>query len=256
MAIDLNDAPDQRDFGAPMPDGSYVLLVGHIKRGGASMPGDPPGDPDIGLYKASKTEGSDVIMVDWEFTVDTGQFKSRKVFQNMVVFGGKVDETGHSIAGTISRGQLKAMVNSGTGLDPKDESPAAKAGRVIPNMTALDGIPFAARLGIEQSEGYADKNVIAHVVEPGEPEYADIRAGKDIPPSPSGPRKSRGAANANGAGQPGNPAWMKDAAPATQAAPAVAQPRWGAPVAPAAPPAAPPAEQAAAPAGPSWLVRS
>ena len=194
MAIDLNDAPDQREMGAVMPDGTFVWLIGHIKRGGASIPGEAAGSPDIGAYKASKTAGSDALMLDWEFTVDLGQYKGRKVFQNMVVTGGSVDESGHSKAGTISRGQLKAMVNSGTGLDPKDESPAAKAGRIIPSMSALDGIPFAARLGIEASEGYADKNIIAHVVEPGEPEYADIRAGKDVEPKPSGVRKARGAA--------------------------------------------------------------
>jgi hypothetical protein len=251
MPIDLNDAPDQREFGAPLPDGTFVWLVGHIKRGGATMAGDA--GPDIGIYKPGKTEG--VLMLDWEFTVDAGPHKGRKVFQNMVITGGSVDESGHSKAGTISRGQLKAMVNSGTGLDPKDDSAAARAGRVIPSMTALDGIPFAARLGIEQSEGYADKNIIAHVVEPGEPEYLDIKAGKEVEPRPSGIRKHRVAGAAgNGVAAPAqNPSWMAAAAPAPTAQPAMPQPRWGAP-APAASPAPTPAPEAVTPAsGPSWL---
>ena len=65
------------------------------------------------------------------------------------VAGGKVDEKGQSKGWNISKASFRAMVDSALGLDPKDESPAAKQRRVIQGLKQLDGIVFVARIMVE-----------------------------------------------------------------------------------------------------------
>ena len=66
-------------------------------------------------------------MLDCEFTVVEGPYARRKFWQNFTVAGGKLDEKGQSKGWNISKSTFRAMVDSALGLDPKDESPAAKA---------------------------------------------------------------------------------------------------------------------------------
>ena len=134
------------------------------------------------------------------------------------------------------------MVDSALGLDPKDESPAAKQKRVIQGLKQLDGIVFAARIMVEPTSDpqYKDANKLANVVLPGEPQYAASCAVRPCHPNRSTPSRA------------------KRRSAAKQQAPA-----WGAPnPAPAAPTGVPWASQAAssppqgAPAtGPGWLTR-
>src|SRR5215469_18427046 len=115
------------------------------------------------------------------------------------------------------------MIDSALGLDPKDMSDAAKAKRNLRGFRDLDGIEFIAKIGIKRGEPapdgghYPDKNVIAHVVEPVEPQWAEIRAGRQVPPAPS----SRANAASSSPAQP-KPAWQQEtpaAVPKTAAAP-------------------------------------
>ena len=75
------------------------------------------------------------------------------------------------------------MVDSALGLDPKDESPAAKQKRVIQGLKQLDGIVFAARIMVEPTSDpqYKDANKLANVVLPGEPQYAAVMRGENVP---------------------------------------------------------------------------
>ena len=81
---------------------------------------------------------------------------------------------------------LRAIVDSALGLDPKDMSEAAKAKRNVGGFRNLDGIEFFAKIGIERDDNgtYPDKNKIARVVVPGEPQYAALKAGKEVAPAP------------------------------------------------------------------------
>ena len=71
---------------------------------------------------------------------------------------------------------------------------------------------------------YPDKNRIAHVVVPGEPQYAALKAGKEIAPVPSA---TNGATRPRPAPIQAKPAWQQEA-PAAQAKPAAATagPAW------------------------------
>jgi len=177
------------------------------------------------------------------------------------VAGGKVDEKGQSIGWKISKSTFRAMVDSALGLDPRDESPDAKAKRVLPGLKHLDGIVFAARIMVEPASNpqYRDQNRIANVVLPDEPQHAPIMRGEAVPPEPvNAPPRKAASAPAPGWQAPA-PAWgaqpqAPSAAPAWGAqAPAPQQPPQHPPA--QQPPASPPNAPSGAPATgmPAWL---
>lgn len=186
---DLNDAqPQMAPMGALIPDGTFAKVKMTIRPGGVN--GSTP--MDAGLLKASQS--SDAKMLDCEFTVVAGPYVRRKFWQNFTVAGGKLDEKGQSKGWNISKSAFRAMVDSALGLDPKDESSAAKQKRVIQGLKQLDGIAFAARIMVEPATNpqYKDQNRLANVVLPGEPQYAAIMRGDNVQPDPvnAKPRKA------------------------------------------------------------------
>jgi hypothetical protein len=211
----LNDASEQRPDGV-IPDGTFCALRMTLRPGGENIAGCS--EHDIGLFKASLT--SDVIYLDAEFTVISGPHEGRKLWQNFSVAGGKVGEDGVSKAWNIAKAALRAMVDSALGLDPKDMSDAAKAKRALRGFRDLDGIEFLAKIGVERGgqapdgSTYADKNRIAHVVVPGEPQYAALRAGNEVVPAPS----ASNVATRHAPAQQPKPAWQQDAPAAVQPA--------------------------------------
>lgn len=241
MTFDMNDAELPRGTDL-IPDGSFVKVRMEIRKGG--IDGASPFDRE--LLKAAKTPGSDVRMLDCEFTVVAGPHSKRKFWQSFTVAGGKVDEQGVSIGWKISKGMFRAMIDSALGLDPHDMGEAARAKRILRGLADLNGITFAAKLRVEPANDprYGDNNRIDRVVLPGEAEYARIMAGEALPPQPS-QRTARTPAAGNTPS-----AWGGTAAPTS---PAPAARVWERPNAP------PPAEPSASPAqpplagGPTWL---
>ncbi|ARJ70366.1 hypothetical protein [Paracoccus contaminans] len=253
MSYDLNDAqPQMAPIGELIPDGTFARVRLTIRPGGVN--GATP--MDAWLLKASQS--SDAKMLDCEFTVADGPHARRKFWQSFTVAGGKVDEKGQSIGWKISKSTFRAMVDSALGLDPRDESPATKAKRVLPGLKQLDGITFAARIMVEPASNpqYRDQNRIANVVLPDEPQHGPIMRGETVPPDPvnAPPRKAASTTP---------PGWQAPAPAWGTAQPAPAAPEWGAQTAPAAqtpasapvPPASPQPAPAAAgmPNMPAWL---
>jgi hypothetical protein len=196
---DLNDAqPQMAPMGELIPDGTFAKVKMTIRSGGVN--GSTP--MDAGLLKASQS--SDAKMLDCEFTVVAGPYVRRKFWQNFTVSGGKVDEKGQSKGWNISKSTFRAMVDSALGLDPKDESPAAKQKRVIQGLKQLDGIVFAARIMVEPASNpqYKDQNRLANVVLPGEPQYAAVMRGETVQPDPVNAKPRKPADSAQQA-----PAW-------------------------------------------------
>lgn len=225
MTYDMNDAEPQMS-GEIIPDGTFAKVTMAIRPGGV----DGQSEIDQCLLKAPKDATSDVLMLDCEFTVTEGQHARRKFWQMFTVQGGKVDENGVSIGWKISKSTFRAMIDSALGLAPDDMSEGAKAKRVLRGLADLNGITFVAKIAVEQSAQYKDKNKLDRVVLPNEKEWQAIMRGEVIAPSPSH-RAQKAAAPAPGATKPAQqrPAW-------SQAASAAAKP------------SAP-----AQPAGPAWL---
>lgn len=249
--LDLNQAETQRPDGV-IPDGTYAKVVVHLRGGGYRGPELP--ECDQNLLRQSKTPGSDVRMLDCEFTVLTGPNEKRKFWQLFTVAGGKTDDKGQSSGGMISRRTIRGMAESTHNVRPDDTSPAANAKRSFPGYSAIHGWEFACRIGVEDGGDYPDKNNLAHVVTPDEPEYVAIMAGQEVPPKPSRTRSRSG--NNSRAAPETVPAWQQ------QARPAAAQQPWSSPHAGTATQLPngsdvpqQPAEPGVAPAkaGPNWL---
>ena len=235
---DLNDAqPQLAPVGELIPDGTFARVALTLRPGGLN--GGTPAD--AGLLKASNT--GDAKLLDCEFTVVEGPFARRKFWQTFTVAGGKVDEKGQSKGWNIAKSAFRAMIDSALGLNPKDESAAAKAKRVIQGLKQLDGITFVARIMIEPASGnYKAANKLANVVTPDEPQYAAVLRGENVPPEPvnAQPRKVEAAVTA--------PAWATPAPAAASPAPWAAAQASPAPAATSAPAATP-----ASSATPAWL---
>jgi hypothetical protein len=216
MTFDMNDAEPQKT-GELIPDGTFAKVTMTIRPGGT----DGQGEVDKGLLKVSNAPGSDVLMLDAEFTVTEGPHARRKFWQNFTVAGGKVDENGISIGWKISKSTFRAMIDSALGLDPEDMSEAAKAKRILRGLADLSGITFVAKIKIEPSSDprYGDQNRLDRVVLPSEPEWRKVMDGETPPAQPSNrPRPSAPAAAAAA------PAWTQNSA-GSAAAPAT--PAWG-----------------------------
>lgn len=241
MSFDMNDAEPQKS-GELIPDGTFAKVTMTIRPGGT----DGQSEIDRGLLKASNAPGSDVLMVDAEFTVAEGPHVRRKFWQMFTVSGGKVDEQGVSIGWKISKGSFRAMIDSALGLDPRDMSEAAKSKRILRGLADLSGITFVAKIKVEPSDDprYGDSNKLDRVVLPSEPEWRKVMDGEVLAPSPS----TRGRPKAASPASPAAPAWGQPAA----SPPANAAPAWSRPAQPGTAPAATPAATPA-PSGPAWL---
>jgi hypothetical protein len=242
MSYDMNDAEQQKS-GELIPDGTFAKVSMTIRPGGI----DGQGEVDQGLLRAAKDPTSDVRMLDCEFTVSEGPHTRRKFWQMFTVQGGKVDETGVSIAWKISKSTFRAMIDSALGLDPQDMSESTKQKRILRGLADLSGIAFIAKIKVEASDDprYGDQNRLDRVVLPGEKEWKIVMEGKDVPASPS---RSRGTVTKTASTQP---AWSQTRPQAGQQ-PQLPTPQvtgataWSqAPASGAAPAGKPP--------GPAWL---
>jgi hypothetical protein len=241
--FDMNDAEPQQG-GNLIPNGTFAKVMMKLRKGGI----DGDGEVDKGLLRASKTPGSDVRMLDAEFTVLEGPHARRKFWQMFTVKGGKLDENGVSVGWLVSRSQFRAMIDSALGLDPKDQSEPAKAKRLLRGLADLDGITFVAKIKVEKNRtpGYADSNKLDYPVLPTAPEWAKVMNGEVITPNGGAPASSA-------------PQWSAPA-PAPTPAATTNGPAWAQPAGSAGQVAAAPAEGQAAAAdepapfdGPAWL---
>jgi hypothetical protein len=246
MSYDLNDVELPR--GAELiPDGSFVKVTMLIRPGGV----DGRAEPDRELLARSQASGSDVVMLNAEFTVAAGPYMRRKLWQNFTVEGGKLDERGVSIGGKISMGWFRAMVDSAFGLDPHDKSEAAASKRVLRGLSDLNGIIFAAKVRVEANDSrYGDANRLERVVLPGDAEYRAIMEGEAVPAQPTARRARATPATSSAAWAPPTRS-VPGGAAAGQPAHAGARPAaWERP---ASLPQAPQSDATPAPTGPAWL---
>jgi hypothetical protein len=191
--LDLNDAEPQISTDL-IPDGSFVKVLLNLRPGGV----DGMTSIDARLLKKSAQPGSDVLLLDCEFTVIEGPHAKRKFWQAFTVYGGKLDDKGQSLGWQISKRTIRGIIESAFGIDPKDESPDARARRSLPGLKALDGLVFVAKIRIEtQRDGQGEQNRLDIAVTPDQPEWAKVMKGEVVPPRPG----ARRAAKANGATQ-------------------------------------------------------
>src|SRR5262245_32290268 len=142
MPYDYTEAPTQRDIDL-IPHGTIATVVMHIRPGGFG---------EDGMLKRSKA--GDCEMLDVEFSVTDGPYKSRKFWENFILEG---STSGHAKSVDINRGTIKAIRDSAHGLKPDDTSPQARAVRTK-TLGQLEGLSFIARIGIEKGRPKGNDN--------------------------------------------------------------------------------------------------
>lgn len=147
--FNLNNA--EATTGDLIPDGTVARAILTVR---------PGGHGDGGWCKQSK---SGALMLDAEWTITEGKFAKRKVWRLMMV-------TGNDTAVGITMRQLRAAIEGHYGIKPDDMSPEAQAKRNI-TIDQLNGIEAVIQIGVEKSEGYADKNTIKAVIPPGDSRF-------------------------------------------------------------------------------------
>lgn len=191
--FDFNDAAEQRSgfSGDLIPEGTIAIVVASLR---------PGGHGSDGILKASST-GAD--MLDFEFTIQGGDYDRRKIWNLYVVNG--VTE-GHEKAANISKSALRAMLEAARNIQPSDSSPAAIEARKVSGYKDFDGLTFPVEIGEEtgnlkdktagpNSERWPDKNIIRSIVTPDKPEYTSA-GGSSIKGSASVPSKPAAQASA------------------------------------------------------------
>ena len=155
MAIDFNNASEQREMGSLIPEGTIAKVHMTVRPGNSG---------DGGWLKRSKSGES--LMLDCEFTITEGPFAKRK-FWGLFTLEGVTE--GHAKAADISASRLRAILESAKGIRPDDESDTAKAGRRMNNWGDFDGLRFIAKIGIEKAKegsGFKDKNSLEAAITP------------------------------------------------------------------------------------------
>jgi hypothetical protein len=181
MAFDYSDAAEQRGD-TPIPADTVATVQLTIRPGGAG---------DGGLLKRSK-DGT-VEMLDCEFVIVDGSHKGRKLWENWVLNG---PTSGHTKAAEITRGKLRAVLESARGIKPSDMSQEARKARTA-ELSDFDGMSFVIKIGIEKgrpkpdgSGDYPDRNGIVTIITPDRKDWHKV----EQTPRPTSAIASDGAA--------------------------------------------------------------
>ena len=162
----------------------------------------------IGLESLLKrTSKGDAEMLDVEYTVMSGEYDKRKIFDNMLLNG---TTAGHSKAIDISRSKLRAIFEAINNIDPNDSSPSTTARRASATLAGFQGATFLCTLEVEtgrkkETGGFwPDKNVVGDILRLGDPGYRRLDQpppqpiARSTPPAQSPPQMAP-STTANGA---------------------------------------------------------
>lgn len=166
MTYDYTDAPEQRG-NELIPADTVATVQLTIRLGGAG---------EGGLLKRSQDGGCE--MLDCELVVVDGPHMKRKLWERMIISG---TTDGHAKAAEISRGKLRAILESARGIKPNDTSKEARNARTA-ELGDFDGLRFIVKIGIEKGrprndgtgESYPDRNTIASVITPDRKDWHTV----------------------------------------------------------------------------------
>lgn len=199
--FDFNDAEEQRSgfSGGNIPEGTVAVVVASIR---------PGGHGDDGILRASD---SGATMLDFEFTIQGGDYDRRKIW-NLYVVDGHTE--GHATAAKISKSALRAMLEAARNIKPDDMSAQAMEARKVNGYGDFNGLTFPVEIGLEtgrlkdklsgpNGERWPDKNVIRRIITPDMEEYSNPGASSAAKPSASKPSQPAAQASAN------KPSWAQ-----------------------------------------------
>jgi len=143
---------------------------------------------------ATTSEETGAVFLSCEFVLLSSPYAKRKVWSNVGLHSNKGPTWGQ-----MGRSFIKAVLNSSRGIHPDDHSPEALRARQIRGFAELDGVEFAARIGVEKDSKGELRNLIRLVIEPDNKSYSELmahKAARDGGPSGSGGKGGTGSAPA------------------------------------------------------------
>jgi len=215
---DFNDAQAQQGGFDLIPKGTQALVRMVIKPGGY----DDTAMGWTGGY-ATASDETGAVFLSCEFVLLSGPFAKRKVWSNVGLHSNKGPTWGQ-----MGRSFIKAVLNSSRNIHPHDNSPEAVQARQIRGFAHLDGVEFAASIGVENDTKGELRNLIRLVIEPDNKAYAELMALKHprdggvggpggaggapvavMPAASHPPRVSNTSINTNTSTTQGPPSWAQ-----------------------------------------------
>jgi len=125
----------------------------------------------------SKNENTGSIGLKAEFTITSGEYKGRKVYQLIGVEGMKKDEAGNDKWGGMGRKLIRSLLESARGVSSKDDSDRAVAARKIASYSELKGLSCLVKIGIEEDKTgqYKDKNKVVRAITIDSKDYKEFK---------------------------------------------------------------------------------
>jgi hypothetical protein len=159
---------------------------------------------------STRSRSSDALYLNTEAVILEGPYAKRHVYARIGIKGKSVNEHREDIYANRGRSLIRGILESARGVHPNDGSDGARAARTIRSLGELNGLTFAARIGVYRDRrdlNAGPRNVIVAAITPAHKGYATLMgSGNAVVAAP--------AATAT-------PPWA-GASPAAPAAPAVA----------------------------------
>ncbi|WP_353273381.1 hypothetical protein [Wolbachia endosymbiont (group A) of Agelastica alni] len=154
---DFNTAKSQSNL---IPKGTTAKVKMAIKPGGYEN-----------WFTKSYATGS--IYLNAEFTVTEGPYAKRKIYQVIGIKSGKANVEREDAWGESGRSMIRSILESARNIHPNDTSEKAMLARKLNSIADLNGLEFMAKVGIEANNRYGDRNRIATIITPDEPQKDD-----------------------------------------------------------------------------------
>ena len=125
-------------------------------------PGNSPVDP----YLTQSKNGNNHYL-NCEFIIMEGEYAKRKIFHRQIV------ESDNERSVYFGKIFIKHLLESANGIKKHDESEEAMRVRTLNNLSDLDGLEVAIRIGINPAGEYKESNKVLEVITADNPKYAE-----------------------------------------------------------------------------------
>ena len=162
---DLNNAAPQNQSFSLIPAGTLIKASVCIKPGGHG-----PG----GWFTQSRS--SDAVYLNVDFTVVEGEYSGRIVHQMVGIQGTKRNDKGEDIWGQMGRSMLRALVESAYNIMPNDNSDEANIKRTLQDISGINTLVCAAKVGVDvdSTGAHPNRNKIVNIITPESAQYKTI----------------------------------------------------------------------------------
>lgn len=125
----------------------------------------------------NKNDMTGSIGLKAEFTITSGEYKGRKVYQLIGIEGMKKDEQGNDKWGGMGRKLIRSILESARGFSSNDESHTACEARKIKSYAELNGLSCVIKIGVEEDKTgkYKDKNKVTKAITIDSKDYSQFK---------------------------------------------------------------------------------